>query len=323
MVSVNQVRQLFVVKGTDTTNVGGIAVKETVDGKAIYLEYRGKGGLMRSDLINKGNIISITSTEASEMAKPLKEAKLVLTEANDSTPCVDQDYIVDVMISNYISLSDESTLVKFGAVHVNPGMTASQFYVELAKSLARNFSRDVNKFFDIVLTNNTTEEVVKSPYNVKMTDAKAVIIRELPQTSDYVRGEFPVSTVNFQVIPKTALIDGVEVNHFDVQENGSVELTEQVGKSIGNGYELADTEYFCMGERGDLYRNSGYPNVIRTQYMVDEDKEYDVIDINFYFEGRGISAQKSEKMLTLVVLPSVTESVEEALNTAITGETTD
>lgn len=312
MVSVNQVRQLFVVKGTDTAEVGGIAVKETVDKKAFYLEYRGKGGLMRSDLIKKDNIISITPTTADKMAKPLKEAKLQLTGANGAAPCVGQDYIVDVMVSNYISLADESTLVKFGAVHVNPGMTAPQFYVELAKSLARNFSRDVNKFFDIVLTNGSEEEVVKSPYKVEMANATAVIIRELPQTADYVRGEFPVTTVNFQVTPKTVLIDGEEVHHFDAQENGVVANTTQADVHIGNGYELADTEYFCMGERGDLYRYMGYPNVIRTQYMVDETAEYDVLDINFYFEGRGISAQKSEKMLTLVMTPEITEAVYEA-----------
>lgn len=321
MVSVNQVRQLFVVKGTDTAQVGGIAVKETVDKNAIYLEYRGRDGLMRSDLIKKDNIISAIHTAASKMAKPLKEAKLQLTGANDAAPCVGQDYIVDVMVSNYISLADQSTLVKFGAVHVNPGMTAPQFYVELAKSLARNFSRDVNKFFDIVLTNGSDEEVVKSPYKVEMADATAVIIRELPQTADYVRGEFPVTTVNFQVTPKTVLIDGEEIQHFNVQENGVVANTTQVDMYIGNGYELADTEYFCMGERGDWYRGVGYPNTIRTKYMVEEDKEYDVIDINFYFEGRGISAQKSEKMLTLVV-PKGNTTIKALFNGKITIETT-
>ena len=209
-------------------------------------------------------------------------------------------------------MADASTLVKFGAVHVTPNMTAPTFYVELAKSLARNFSRDINKFFSIILSNGTEEEEVKSPYKVTMDDATSVIIRELPQTKDYVRGEFPVTTVNFQVIPKTVIGDGSEVNPFMVDENsGLVAIEEQEGEGsyIGNGYELADTEYFCMGERGDWYRGVGYPNTIRTKYMVEEDKEYDVIDINFYFEGRGISAQKSEKMLTLVIPKDDTDIV--------------
>lgn len=305
MVSVNQVRQLFVVNGTDTTVVGGIAVKETHDKKHVFVEYNGKGGLVRSDLIKKDNVISAKLTTADKMAKPLKEAILTLNpNINEGNPIVEQNYIVDVLVSNYITMADASTLVKFGAVHVTPNMSASTFYVELAKSLARNFSRDINKFFSIVLSNGTKEEEVKSPYEVKMADATSVIIRELPQTKDYVRGEFPVTTVNFQVIPKTVIGDGSEVNPFMVDENsGLVEILEQEGANsyIGNGYELADTEYFCMGERGDWYRGVGYPNTIRTKYMVEEDKEYDVIDINFYFEGRGISAQKSEKMLTLVV----------------------
>ena len=303
MVSVNQVRQLFVVNGTDTTVVGGIAVKETHDKKHVFVEYNGKGGLVRSDLIKKDNVISAKLTTADKMAKPLKEATLSLNpNINEGNPIVGQNYIVDVLVSNYITMADASTLVKFGAVHVTPDMTAPTFYVELAKSLARNFSRDINKFFSIILSNGTEEEEVKSPYAVEMSDAASVIIRELPQTKDYVRGEFPVTTVNFQVIPKTVIGDGSEVNPFMVDEaSGQVEILAQKGEYIGNGYELADTEYFCMGERGDWYRGVGYPNTIRTKYMVEEDEEYDVIDINFYFEGRGISAQKSEKMLTLVV----------------------
>lgn len=305
MVSVNQVRQLFVVNGTDTTVVGGIAVKETHDKKHVFVEYNGKGGLIRSDLIKKDNVISAKLTTADKMAKPLKQAVLKLNpNINEGNPIVEQNYIVDVLVSNYITMADASTLVKFGAVHVIPDMSAPKFYVELAKSLARNFSRDINKFFSIILSNGTEEEEVKSPYAVEMSDATSVIIRELPQTKDYVRGEFPVTTVNFQVVPKTVIGDGSEVNPFMVDEkSGSVVIEEQEGENsyIGNGYELADTEYFCMGERGDWYRGVGYPNTIRTKYMVEEDKEYDVIDINFYFEGRGISAQKSEKMLTLVI----------------------
>jgi hypothetical protein len=44
----------------------------------------------------------------------------------------------------------------------------------------------------------------------------------------------------------------------------------------------------------------GYPRTIRTKYTVDETKEYNVLDINFYFVGRGVDAQKSEKMITIV-----------------------
>ena len=300
MVSVNQVRQLYVVNGADTAKVGGIEVKETVDKKCVFLEVNGKGGLVRSDLIKKGNIISAKLTKAEKMATPLKEAKIAFV--NPEYLVAGQDYIVDIMVSNYITLAETSTLVKFGAVRATTSMKDSDFYLELAKSFARNFSREVNKFFEIYLEGDSTgkEVTVNSKHEGTFT---AVIIKEVAQTADYVRGEFPVTPVNFQVVPHTIYVDGGEVNPFTEEENGTVTLENQKGENsyIGNGYELADTEYFCMGERGDWYRGVGYPNTIKTKYMIDETAEYDVIDINFYFEGRGISAQKSEKLLTLVV----------------------
>lgn len=234
-------------------------------------------------------------------------------------PVAGQDYIVDVMISNYICMADESTLVKFGAVHATNEMSASAFYLELAKSLARNFSRDVNKFFEIYLDGEAvpTEVTVTSKHTAPEEGFKGVILKEVSQEKDYVRGEVPVNTVNFQVLPKTIIDDGEEVNPFVIEEeDGSVKITEQSGKYIGNGYEIADTEYFCMGERGDQYRQMGYPRTIRTKYTVDETKEYNVLDINFYFVGRGIDSQKSEKMITVVSTKALTD-LESAIKSAL------
>ena len=56
-----------------------------------------------------------------------------------------------------------------------------------------------------------------------------------------------------------------------------------------------------MGERGDQYRNMGWPNVIPTKYLVDPSKEYDVLNIHYFYQGDGISVQKSEKDIQIVV----------------------
>ena len=71
--------------------------------------------------------------------------------------------------------------------------------------------------------------------------------------------------------------------------------------SIDNGHNIADLEYFCMGERGDQYRNIGWPNVIKTKYLVDPEKKYNTIDIHYAYVGDGVSVQKSEKDITIVV----------------------
>ena len=304
MVSVNQVRHFFNVDSYSAVTVK--AIKENGEPTGFILQFRDVNNnvVLTSDVV-KQDQYKAHITNASQMRKPLKQAVLKLdTAINGGEPVAGQDYIVDVMVSNYICMADESTLVKFGAVHATNNMNASAFYLELAKSLARNFSRDVNKFFEVYLEGESTptEVTVTSKHTGTFT---GVILKEVSQEKDYVRGEVPVNTVNFQVLPKTIINDGDEVNPFTVEDNGSVKITEQTDKFIGNGYEIADTEYFCMGERGDQYRQMGYPRTIRTKYTVDETKEYDVLDINFYFVGRGIDAQKSEKLLTLVSTDSM------------------
>ena len=57
-----------------------------------------------------------------------------------------------------------------------------------------------------------------------------------------------------------------------------------------------------MGERGDIYRNVGWPNSIPTKYVLDgnDANGYDVLDIHYYYEGGGENPQKSEKDITIV-----------------------
>ena len=72
-----------------------------------------------------------------------------------------------------------------------------------------------------------------------------------------------------------------------------------------------------MGERGDIYRNMGFPNVIPTTYLVDPTKEYHVLDISYYFAGPGEDVQKSQKSLSIVCADKATmNAIITAFNTA-------
>ena len=66
---------------------------------------------------------------------------------------------------------------------------------------------------------------------------------------------------------------------------------------------MADYEYFYMGERGDQYRNVGWPNVIPTAYIVDPTYAYgyDTIGIHFAYTGSNHAIQKSEKDITFII----------------------
>jgi len=72
-----------------------------------------------------------------------------------------------------------------------------------------------------------------------------------------------------------------------------------------------------MGERGDIYRNMGFPNVIPTTYLVDPTKEYHVLDISYYFAGPGEDVQKSQRSLSIVCADKATmNALITAFNTA-------
>lgn len=79
-------------------------------------------------------------------------------------------------------------------------------------------------------------------------------------------------------------------------------VTQETSTSfVQNGKLTADREYFYMGERGDIYRGMGYPNTIKTTYLVDETLAYNFIDITYKFIGTGVDPQASEKVITIVV----------------------
>lgn len=71
MQSVNQVRQLYVAKSNATgtpTVKGAVAVKPSKEGTNVIgmlVQQMGEGGLVTSDLIKKGQIISAKATPAS------------------------------------------------------------------------------------------------------------------------------------------------------------------------------------------------------------------------------------------------------------------
>jgi len=184
-------------------------------------------------------------------------------------------------------MSDEDQYFKFGAVHATKNMTAEQFYAKMAESLNKNFSRELGTYLTFKANADSLEiSEVEQPWHL---------------------GTYAQERVYFEVYPTTIYADGDEVIW------GVTNATGQVEDSKGNtvtdcgdagtvkdGKKIADLEYFCMGERGDIYRYKGFPNVIPTTYLVDPKKEYDTLEIHYSFKDSGNSDYKSEKDLTLV-----------------------
>ena len=293
--STNQVRHLYVVKGTQASvgtadTAGKLAVKADSAKSHLYFEYMSPGGLVRSDLIDIKNIIAAKATDAKFLRRELGQVKVTLDSAiNGGAPVPGQEYLLRVAIRQFAGMSDEDQYFKHGVVKATTGMTAEQFYAKLRDSLIMNFSREASKLFEFT------------------SDATGVLITEVPQ--EWKRGVLAQVPVYFDVHPTTILVGGVD-------EIWGTATRTHSGLFVGNGKNIADLEYFCMGERGDQYRNVGWPHVIETTYLVDPEDEYSVLDIHYAYVGSNENVQKSERDITLVGSKADINTVIGAINTA-------
>lgn len=297
--SVNQVRQLYVATALKTPHVlasdaaGSIAVKNDTVKSHLYFEYKGADNLMRSDLIDTKNILYAKATDATAMAHDLKSVTIALdSNVNGSAPVAGQDYILRIAFKQYVGMSDEDQYFKYGMVHAYAGMDASEFYKVLAVSLAKNFSREVVPLIKIeIKTASATTEVTPTTKVADLTGTyTGVVITEVEQP--WRLGVMAQTPVYFTVQSVPVTVNG--------DERYWATLTESTSGSISNGKTIADLEYFCMGERGDMYRQVGWPNNIPTTYLVDPAKAYYVFDIHYAYVGSNESVQKSEKTITIV-----------------------
>lgn len=320
--STNQVRQLYVATAVKPSPVlasdaaGTIAIKNDTAKNHLYFEYKGADNLMRSDLIDIKNILYAKATGFKDMATDLKSFTIVLdANVNGGSPIAGQDYILRIAFRQYVGMSDEDQYFKYSMVHAYAGMNADEFYKVLALSIAKNFSREVVPLIKIevhskatkgkggfdsngyMVVTPTTKDNGKSdttnPYyaaGTLVTDIDNIRITEVEQP--WRLGVMAQTPVYFTVQPVAVMVNG--------DERIWATVTEGTNGTIGNGKKIADLEYFCMGERGDIYRGIGFPHNIVTTYLVDPTKTYYTFDIHYAYVGNNESVQKSEKDITIV-----------------------
>lgn len=330
--STNQVRQLYVVKSVkDSDHVlpsdvaGEASLQLNTAKNHMYLEYKGVDNLMRSDLIDINNILYAKSTKSASMDYKMKSSIIKLdANVNGGVPVAGQDYILRIAFRQYVGMSDEDQYFKYGMVHAYAGMQTDKFYMALAQSLAKNFSREVTPLIKIevhsaktsseggfdsngymVVTPSTKDNGKQDSTNLYHNDDPSVIVTDIDSIriteveQPWKLGVMAQTPVYFTVQPTTITVDG--------DERIWATVTDSTNGTLGNGKNIADLEYFCMGERGDIYRGIGFPNNIVTTYLVDPTKKYSVLDIHYACVGSNEAVQKSEKTITLVCDDSVKE----------------
>ena len=300
----NQFRNLYVMKTYKASEsalaaVGDTTLKVDTAKNSMYLVYKDTEDNLTSDIIDLKNLLYVKSTKAADMARKLNSQSVTLNE----DPISGQDYVLNVEVRNFVALGDDSTHIKFGAVHAVKGMTKSDFYKAMALNLAKNFSREVSPILNVSLnkynSTGTTNTKIAVLVNGKMQNLAAltstetytsIIIDEVEQP--WRRGVAQVEPVNFNTTCGTVLVDGNDVIW------GTVEKEE--GDPINNGKQIADMEWFYHGTRGDIYREATYPDNFDFKPLVDETKAYSTLDIHFAYVGPGVEVAKSERTITVV-----------------------
>lgn len=325
--STNQAKHLYVAKAVDSglDTVGDITAAAAGD-KDIVIKYVGNDGVVRSDIINTDNIVYAKAIKASSMAEFLDSSYVAV-----NTVAANQHYILKVIIDSFSSLSEEDKGFIF-ADYMSKGTDAAKdILAGLAVNLAKNATKAAyNPLINVYVTTKSagqTLTVGTDTWKVAASDAPATVaaygslaglVIEAAEQS-WTLGKEAFDMLKFNVTASRIVSGGVEVNWATVTKG-----TTHANPVIKNSKKIADLEWFCMGERGDIYRGMGYPNNFEFSPLVNPAATYGyhVIDIAYFYAGDAEDIQKSPKEIVIVAPAegdttyTVINAVAGAINTA-------
>lgn len=255
-----------------------------------------KGELMSSDLIWRQSIRSIKLTKEADLETKLPkwEITFVNNPAGLTSNLAAGDgnvYYLHFRFPGFQNATDEEVMTKTVSFTWNTGIST---WAEAAVAAINKAFKEAHNLYNKL--------VVASVSSTK------VIVSALPGTWN--RGlhsnkpnQVVISDPEVEVFSDAALNTIPGDNKYRVKVCGSSkDITATSGTTVKNSQNIADLEWFCMGERADTFRYAGWPNYVATEYMVDGSavNGYDVLDIHYYFQGEGFVDDKSEKQLTIV-----------------------
>lgn len=327
--SVNQVRHLYVVNdykaSADALVKAGDATFAKDGDSHLLLQYKNATGNFTVSDLMKIESITATATPASDIAYKLKGVVVSMDpEVNGGNPVAGQDYLLRVALRNFVGMSDQDIQYVYGMVHAVSGMSSDRFIKELALSLVKNTAKYECPIVDVYLYSAVNGMIQVTP-KMSIDNLEAytdfdgkIYLKEAEQ--EWVLGTTPQAVIPFSVQTPEIVVDGdkrlwgiVDKYNFVDAENKPLVLPE--------GQLIADLEYFCHGERGDIYRNLGWPKVIPTKYLVDPTKDYDVINIHYFYTGYGTSVQKAEKDIQIACPDDGSHTVANAVIAALNAAT--
>lgn len=304
--STNQVKHLYVAKALDSDldTLGDIKFANVGD-KQIALKYVGNDGKVRSDLINLDKLVYAKGIKAATMAQYLDSSYVACSAA-----VANQSYILKVIIDSFSSLAEEDKGFIFAEYTAKSGDATKNVLAGLAVNLAKNASKAA--YSPVINVYVTTQSAGQSltlgtnAWKVNASDAESTVAAYgslaglVIEAADqpWTLGKEAFNLLRFNVSADKIVSSGVETTWATITKG-----TTHPTAAIKNGKKIADLEWFCMGERGDVYRDISWPNSFTFNPIVNPaaDYGYDIIELAFYYDGDAEDVQKSPKEIVLAI----------------------
>lgn len=278
----------------------------------LYFEYRGHGGVTRSDLIPISNIEYINLSKKEDLRIKLAGKMIIFPDTGQK-----QKFSVNVKVSGIKNLN-ESDPLQVIAHYEDDGVISSNGFAiaEIAKHLAKGAEKTLFNSVKVYLSDSQdpktlgtlTEITASSNLNALSSLASVhsiVIIENKPEPwNEFNRVRRIMLNVDSFVIEGT----GPKI------VNAPLDYTN-ADYYVGDGILVKDDEYFYLGVRGNLYPScSTY--IGASLGVADETQEYDVLDIHYSHIDSGNTSYKSEKDITIAGKKAELETLLEKLKGA-------
>lgn len=299
----NQTRQLYVAAAIDAnvdTNLD-IALKQMGDTGELFFSYRNADGLLtRSDTFDPKKITSLKKTAAADMNVDIMCHKITADASAVSlgSGLIGKAITATVTVHEAFDYDENNTLTFAATLIGNSTNMASAnsntaFYKYMAIELAKALPANLVKVYC-----GSTEVTAATAASGIAGNPTAIYL--IPKVQKYVRGKLPAETVTLSVAFR--LHDGEDtVWGIDTVKTvaaiNTADTLSLTPVNIPSVYNIADLEYFALGERGDYYRGAMWPNDYNPTYAVDLAKTYDILTIEYYWAGNVENVQKSPRMI--------------------------
>lgn len=325
----NQTRHFYTViddkTGSTLSAAGDISmstIKQSTDADVEAFSFSYKNGdlnVTRTDTIAVDKVKSVNYGVAA--ATPLKMYSIaidsnVLDISNkkingENGDAVGETFLTKVTISQLFDYDDSNAFTYVASVVGDATNLASSdaFYKAMAVAIAKSFPKGDGYPKVRVFLKGT--EVTATTTVASLSGVSSISSIDLVQgPQKFKLDKLSNEPCPFSVATSVKISDVVEYDWSTDNSKKAVDSTVSGFTEIPAAYQLAELEYFALGERGDVYRGYLYPNDYdnSANYLISTSKSYMVLSIEYYWAGNAEGVQKSPRLLQLAAEASGTGS---------------